>query len=171
MPVRIITIPFDPDKELFSDEDLCRFLLNKRVLALHPEFFQARDRPYWTVFIEYETVVSQDEPQADHLNEAQRLLLQRLKEWRKEKAGTEGVPVFIVATNKQLMEVVRRAPGNLEALRAIQGFGKKKIERHGKQIIEIVTAFYKKRPLRDEKTKIETKSETATDNDEAGTAP
>lgn len=171
MPVRIITIPFDPDKELFSDEDLCRFLLDKRILALHPKFFQVRDRPYWTVFIEYETVVSQDEPKADHLDEAQRLLLQRLKEWRKETAGAEGVPVFIVATNKQLMEVVRRAPGNLEALRAIQGFGKKKIERHGKQIVDIVTAFYKKRPLRDKKPEIEAESEKGAGSDEAGTAP
>jgi hypothetical protein len=29
MPVRIFTIPFEPDKEIFSDEDFSRFLLNK----------------------------------------------------------------------------------------------------------------------------------------------
>jgi len=34
MPIRIFTIPFDPEKELFADEDLSQFLLNKYVKKL-----------------------------------------------------------------------------------------------------------------------------------------
>jgi hypothetical protein len=31
MPVHIITLPFDPETEMFHDEELSRFLLKKRV--------------------------------------------------------------------------------------------------------------------------------------------
>jgi len=70
---------------------------------------------------------------SDDLNEAEKLILKRLKEWRKEKVEKQGIPVFIVATNRQLMDVIRRVPVTLEALRDVHGFGKKKIERYGKE--------------------------------------
>jgi len=150
MPVRIHTIPFDLDREIFQDEDLARFLLNKRVKALRPEFFQVNGRAYWTVFVDYETVLSEHkETDKDSLDEPQKLLFQRLREWRKETAEKAGVPVYIIATNTELMEAVRHAPTTLEALRQIRGFGKKKVEKHGKEIMGIIQAFYEKKPVRD----------------------
>jgi len=164
MPVRIFTIPFDSKKEVFSDEDLSRFLLNKNVKRLHPEFFQINGKAFWTVFIEYEAVVIPEKKDADYLDEAQRLLMKRLKEWRKEKAETVGIPVFIIATNKQLVDVIKRAPGTLEALREINGFGKKKIERYGGEIVKIITAFYEKKPLRFQKSKKLSEKRSKTDD-------
>ena len=41
-------------------------------------------------------------------------------------------------------DIVRVAPGSLEALKNIKGFGKRKISKYGKEIIEIVKAFYEK---------------------------
>ena len=149
MSVRVFTIPFDVQREIFQDEDFTRFLLNKRVKRLQPEFFQANSKAYWTVFVEYETVVVQENASdKDHLDDAQSLFMKRFRQWRKEKAEKEGIPVFIIATNKQLVDVIRHAPVSLESLRSIHGFGKKKIERYGKEIVEIVKAFYEKKPLR-----------------------
>jgi superfamily II DNA helicase RecQ len=148
MSVHIITLPFDPETEMFHDEELSRFLLNKRVVTLRPEFFQVNGRPYWSVFVEYETVLtaSDDRTESNNLDEPQRLLLQRLKEWRKEKAAAEGVPVYILATNSQLVELVKQTPQTLEALRQIHGFGRKKSEKYGTDIIGIIQAFYEKKP-------------------------
>jgi len=170
MPIRIFTIPFDPEKELFSDEDLSQFLLNKYVKKLQSEFFQINDRAFWTVFIEYEAVVSSEKPASDDLNEAEQLLMKRLKEWRKDKAEKEGIPVFIIATNKQFIDVIKRAPRNLEALRDIHGFGKKKIDRYGGEIVKIIAAFYEKKPLRSEKSKTRSDKKSKTNNakDEKG---
>jgi superfamily II DNA helicase RecQ len=133
---------------MFHDEELSRFLLNKRVVTLRPEFFQVNGRPYWSVFVEYETVLtaSDDRTESNNLDEPQRLLLQRLKEWRKEKAAAEGVPVYILATNSQLVELVKQTPQTLEALRQIHGFGRKKSEKYGTDIIGIIQAFYEKKP-------------------------
>ena len=143
MPIRILTVPFDPAHDLFQDEDLSKFLLNKRVKTLRPEFFQLDGRAFWSVFVEYESVMPDTSSRrADDLNEPQRLLYQRLREWRKEAAERDGFPVFLLATNSQLTEIVKQAPRSLEALRQIRGFGKKKLTRYGEQIVGIVTAFY-----------------------------
>jgi len=73
MPARIFTIPFDPRQEVFADEELQQFLLNKRVTTLRPEFFQTRGKAYWCVFVEYESVWETPEPNLDLLQDAQRL--------------------------------------------------------------------------------------------------
>jgi superfamily II DNA helicase RecQ len=148
MPVRIFTIPFEPQSEIFSDEEFSRFLLNKQVKRLQPEFFQTDGRAYWTVFVEYETISGPESNVQDGLDEGQRLLFQRLREWRAEKAEKEGIPVFIIATNKQLIDVIKRKPNVLEGLREINGFGQKKVDRHGKEILEIVKAFHSKKPIK-----------------------
>lgn len=160
MAIRILTVPFDPEKEIFQDEDLSRFLLNKRVMALHPQFFLSEGRPFWTVFVEYEPILDEVEtrPSGEELSDIQRTMLDRLRAWRKEKAGQDGVPVFILATNAQLEQVARRVPTTMEALRQIHGFGKKKVDRHGQDLIELVKAFHTK-----EKPSPPTKSETVDD--------
>ena len=149
MNVKIITVPFDPEKEVFQDETLSQFLTNKRVHTLHPQFFQNQGRPYWTVFVEYEAVLSKAEtlPAKEVLNDTQQALFRKLREWRKEKADRAGVPVFILATNIQLEQIVIRMPTSLEAIRQIQGFGKKKVEQHGRDIIALVKPFIEKKSV------------------------
>lgn len=147
MPVRILTIAFNPLQERFLDDELRSFLLNKTVKMMRPEFFQFHGQPFWSVFIEYENVLAAPVPPADGLDGPRRLLLQRLREWRKEQAEKGGVPVYIIATNKQLADLVSRAPMGLEALSQIDGFGKKKLERFGKEIVEIVRAFHQNNAL------------------------
>ncbi len=146
MPIRLFTIPFDPKQELFQDEELRAFLLNKQIKTLRPEVFQANGKAYWSIFAEYENVFSTDIEKSDGLNEPQKLLFQRLREWRKETANKEGIPVFIIANNSQLAEVVLRAPKTLESLRQIHGFGKKKVDKYGKEILGMIETFYEKKP-------------------------
>lgn len=147
MAVRILTIPFDPQTGGFPDDELRKFLLNKKLRSLHPQFFELHGTAYWTVFVEYESVVSAESPKNEALNTAEGLLYRRLQEWRKETAEREGVPVFIVATNKQLVALVKQRPMTLEALRSIQGFGKKKVSAYGKALVGILKAFFEKKPL------------------------
>lgn len=149
METVIFTIAFDPAKEVFEDDDLKKFLLNKKIKHIRPEFFQTKEKAYWTVFAEYETVLD-DSAKAKNqpaLSEPEHLLFNKLRIWRTEKAEKEGIPVFIIATNSELVAVVKKSPTNLEVLRSIKGFGKKKIDRHGKEIIEIVKAFHAQKPI------------------------
>jgi hypothetical protein len=61
MPVRIITIPFDRDKEIFDDEVLSDFMATKQVRSLQPKFFCLGDHAYWTVFLEYDLIMDPHE--------------------------------------------------------------------------------------------------------------
>jgi len=143
MPVRVFTIPFDPHLEVFQDEEFQKFLLNKQINVLRPEFFRIRDKAYWSVFVEYDVVDrTRSNPIPKELNEQQRLLFQRLREWRKETAEAEKVPVFIIATDRELAQIILHAPHTFEALRSIKGCGKKKTERYGKALIDLIKAFH-----------------------------
>lgn len=143
---RILTIPFDPEIGGFPDEALRRFASGVRIESSTVEFFQYEDVPYWSVFIEYEPLVPGKEatgPSATGLNRWQKLLLAELRKWRTETARTEGIPPYVVATNRVLTELALRAPRNLEELKLVKGFGEKRRERHGKELLERVNAFFK----------------------------
>jgi hypothetical protein len=100
---KMSTIPFDRQKKGFDEENLNRFVINKRITSHRSEFFQDGDDAFWTVFLEYDPLLEKTgDKETLSLNEPQKLLCERLKAWRKETAEKNGVPVFIVATNREL---------------------------------------------------------------------
>lgn len=143
MEVRIFTLPFDETSEGFPDEIVTEFCRNKRVLQVASKFFMFEGRPFWSVAVHYEVVVRGEEKLRE-LDEAQQLLFVRLKDWRKEKAAREGIPVYLVATNNHFLEIIRCRCRTLESFKSIKGFGKKRILKYGKEINEMVKAFYEK---------------------------
>ncbi|MBN1426020.1 HRDC domain-containing protein [Candidatus Fermentibacteria bacterium] len=146
MPVRILTVRFDRGREVFDDSELQAFLLNKRVGRVETAFFHVDGSPYWSLLIEYDEVLERATAQTDELGEAERLLLQRLREWRKATADAEGVPAYFIATNSQLKEVAVRSPISRESLKGIRGFGARRMERYGDKILDLVKAFLDQEP-------------------------
>ncbi len=62
--------------------------------------------------------------------------------WRKERADKDGVPVFVIGSNKEFSDLVINRPTSLEALKNIKGFGSGKISKYGREIIEMIKVFY-----------------------------
>jgi len=120
MAVHILTIPFDPEHQCFPDDDLRHFLANKRVRSMRPAFFQQDGHPYWTILIEYEPLLSEEEqrPHEPDLPEDRQHLLARLREWRKEQAERDGVPVFLIATRER-GPLLKRVNQELERQRVL----------------------------------------------------
>ena len=58
MAFKIITVPFSENKECFLEDELNQFLLSKNVKSWQAEFFSVNGKAYWTVFLEYETVLA-----------------------------------------------------------------------------------------------------------------
>jgi superfamily II DNA helicase RecQ len=143
MTIHVLTIPFNSNHGVFDDEGVSRFLINKRVKRLEPAFFTHEGKPYWSVYVEYESILTTDEkpPPKLCLTNDQTSLLNQLRKWRKVRADKDGVPVFIVATNAHLEKVVVKQPTSLEVLKQIDGFGKKKMEKYGSDILGLVKAF------------------------------
>ena len=57
MPYQIITMPFDRAGKVFVPDELNRFCLNKNILSRKIEFFTHDELPYWSVLLEYETIL------------------------------------------------------------------------------------------------------------------
>ena len=144
MGFRIITIPFELNKMEFSEDELNKFIVNKKINSYKAEFFQSGGAAFWTVFIDYENVHSPNEntkAMEEALSESDKALFGKLKEWRKEAADKNGFPVYVVCNNKEMLELVKNKPVTLEGLRNVQGFGDKKIENYGKEIVELIKSF------------------------------
>lgn len=147
--IRILTIPFDSDKELFDESAVNNFLMNKKLKSMETQFFTSGDKPYWTVFVEYEPILQdvkseKNREKESSMTDVQKHLYLKLKEWRKEKAEKAGIPVYVVATNSELMEVVVCAPETLENLKSIKGFGSKKVEKYGKELVSLIKTYFEK---------------------------
>lgn len=61
-----------------------------------------------------------------------------LRTFRRTRAYAEGVPPYIVLTNRQLVELVLQRPRSRQALRDIPGLGDKKIARFGADLLHLL---------------------------------
>jgi superfamily II DNA helicase RecQ len=124
--IKIVTVPFDEMKKCFIDEGLDRFTANKIIKRCEPRFFSTTNGAYWSVFFEYE-IPSGLENEENDFSEAEKLLYDRLRVWRKDKAEQKGFPVYVICNNSQLKTLVKLAPKTVEALKNIDGFGKRRL--------------------------------------------
>lgn len=142
MAFRIVTVPFESERGVFPDNELNTFLLDKKVRSYRVEFFIHAGRPYWSVFIEYEEIEDKNvEKLTQALDERQKLVFERLKAWRKEKGKELGMPVYVVFSNNQLVELAKRLPQTYEAMKSINGIGDKKVKSFGKEVLDILRTF------------------------------
>lgn len=68
-------------------------------------------------------------------------LYDKLAELRAEIADEEEVPRFIIFGNKALINVCHDLPTDEESLLKVKGFGKKKVDKYGTRVIEVVKKF------------------------------
>ena len=146
MKVRIFSFPFLPDQGGFDTDALDQFCLDKEILELSAHFFQQERQAYWTLYVRYRLPDSGNRASTSkfkdrHLNEKDRLLVRRLKEYRSEKAKELGWPPYLIFTQKQLMDFATQKMTTLEGFGPVKGFGGKRVQRFGKDILEIIKAF------------------------------
>ncbi|MBB3043315.1 MULTISPECIES: ATP-dependent helicase [Nocardioides] len=65
-------------------------------------------------------------------------LFERLREWRKARAGEEGKPAFVVFTDATLQLIAEHKPRTPEALLRINGIGRSKVEKYGDDVLDLV---------------------------------
>jgi ATP-dependent DNA helicase RecQ len=68
-------------------------------------------------------------------------LSERLREWRRRMANEQGVPPFVILHDSHLDELCRFQPASLAELRKVPGFGERRVERYGEQLLAILRCF------------------------------
>jgi ATP-dependent DNA helicase RecQ len=87
--------------------------------------------------------------------EASPLLVQALKDLRREMARAENAPAFVILSDANLMELATYLPLDLNAISSISGFGEVKVRKYGKQFVEVIQDYCKSHGL---ETKMHLKS-------------
>ena len=146
MKVKVLKIRLS-DKFIEQDQTvLDRFLRDNNVIKFESAFVKDEEG-YWSVILYYEeqkmSVNDTKTPNYsaendEDLNPDEIKILDSLKLWRTEKAKDQNLPVYFIATNKELLSIAKYKPIKKEELRDIKGFGKHKIENYGEEIIEIL---------------------------------
>lgn len=76
----------------------------------------------------------------DTMPEPDLMLLERLKQWRSDRARDDKVSAYIIAHNKLLEAIATRKPKDVKELRLIPGMGDTKLEKYGDEIIARVSS-------------------------------
>jgi ATP-dependent DNA helicase RecQ len=70
-----------------------------------------------------------------------RELNEYLREWRRNVAKDHGISTFLVLHDSALEDLCLVEPSNLQELRHVSGFGEKKVQMYGRQILEAIQKF------------------------------
>lgn len=160
MRARIFTLRFSPTLSAFDDSALQDFVRDKEVLSLREHFFVVHEVPHLCCVLAWQELpvsvaamqaVRATAPGRSHaeasrrgadalaaLGEGDRILFQTLRRWRSEAAQREGVPPYVVLTNRQLLLVVQGKPSTRNALAQLEGLGPAKVERYGEALLAVL---------------------------------
>ncbi len=72
------------------------------------------------------------------LSAADEPLLERLMDWRRQRARTDGVPAYVVADNKTLAAIATHRPSDEVELLGVPGIGQRKVAIYGTEILDLV---------------------------------
>jgi len=78
------------------------------------------------------------EPVVGFLDERAAELFEQLRRHRLALARGEGVPPFVIASDRTLREIALARPHTLDELRNAHGIGEAKLKRYGKELLEVV---------------------------------
>lgn len=156
MLLRVLTLPFDPDRRRFDDDELVRLQAEEgrcvQEYSLLPveaagglclvctlRLAGASPVPLGQRASEQEAVtvspVAAGPRETGELDAKGTELLERIRAWRRKAASDEGVPAYVILTNRQAREIARLRPASCAALQRIHGIGPKKVARHGEAIL------------------------------------
>jgi len=82
---------------------------------------------------------AKDDSSADDIEN--KVLFEELRQWRKERAEADALPVYVIAGQRVLAEIAAKLPTTMAELLAIKGMGKAKVALYGKDILRVVESY------------------------------
>lgn len=143
--LRLLTLQFEPSLGGFDTRPLDSFVADKELLDVREHFFVVRDLPYLACLVTFRPAARPPEPPSskpargrDTLEPADRALFDSLRTWRRERALADGVPPYVLFTDRELAGLVRARPRTRSALQSVPGVGARKVERYGDELLALL---------------------------------
>jgi superfamily II DNA helicase RecQ len=159
MRYKIFSVPLESGNALERERKLNDFLGGTNVKRVFASIVNQSEGPMWSVLFFYEgetqltqatqsTPVTQRAPAnpgtaADTgtpLTGEQVRSIVALKKWRADQAAQEGVPLYMVAQNKWLEDIVRMPARSVNDLTKVRGLGEWRVQKYGARMVEIVNS-------------------------------
>ena len=144
MKIKFFTIPITDISDF--EQELNNFLNTNKIIEFEKKLVRSENNIFWCIFIKYEGKPTnnyynkpKEKKKIDYVKELppeQSKKYEQLRTIRKEIAQKEVVSAYVVATNEEIAEIAKLVNPTLADLKKINGFGNKKAEKYGKQIIE-----------------------------------
>ena len=159
MQCKIFSVPLGSEEALDRERKLNDFLGATNVKRIFANLANQPEGSMWSVLFFYEdgAPVTQKTPAspveaaiADRrtsdapldpgtpLTGEQVRWIVALKKWRADAAALEGVPLYMVAQNKWLEDIVRMPVKTLDDLKKVRGLGEWRVQKYGAKIVEIL---------------------------------
>jgi ATP-dependent exoDNAse (exonuclease V) alpha subunit len=116
--------------------------INNMALRMHPDIFEF-DRSLLSASHGLAQITDDFDEAEESQNQAEdaevdKLLLDTLKTWRRQRAAADSVPAYIVAHDSALEALATHQPTSPQQLLAVKGFGKNKLDQYGNEILAIM---------------------------------
>lgn len=93
-----------------------------------------------------EIVKKTKKKRTDSLTSAGFSLFEKLRQLRLIIAKQEALPPYIIFSDKTLIDMCAKAPGNREEMLMVSGVGENKFNKYGKRFLDAITAFLSENP-------------------------
>lgn len=143
MKVKVLKIRID-DRFQITDEAIVNDYLSRFEIVNMNAKLVADEITYWSVLIYYNnkknTVISSKNTvnSESELSEEEKIIYNKLKDWRADKAREAQLPAYIIFHNTHLMSIARHKPCTLDDLENVNGIEKRKVEKFDIEIIEVL---------------------------------
>ncbi|MDA1257263.1 MAG: ATP-dependent DNA helicase [Chloroflexi bacterium] len=82
-----------------------------------------------------------DAPTATKLEHTNRPLYDELRLWRKTRSDQDGVPAFVVFSDRTLVALAQARPTDIDELFSVFGIGAAKRDRYGREVLEVIDRY------------------------------
>ena len=148
MPFQYFVVPVHDSGS--ATQELNSFLVSHKVLAVERQFVAAGPDSFWAICVDHWQVAGgAARPDGarrnvstatridykDRLSPADFKLFLKLREWRKQTAQAEAVPVYAIFTNEQLAQVVSSKAHSKADLATIDGIGEARVAKYAEALL------------------------------------
>ena len=151
MQIRVITMRYSESLQGFPEDALKTATFGREVLNFDQHFFVHGNVPHIALILSLADAggASSGFVRADRngaasavleaqIPEENRKYYLALKDWRNRTAKQNGCPAYAVARNRQLAELVLKAPKSLAAIREIDGCGESFCKQYGDEVLKML---------------------------------
>ncbi len=146
LDVKLITLRYCPVLGAFDETPLVEAARGGALVELREHFFETGGVAHLACLLLLRRPGNgSDEPPGPArpnpvrgLDEGQRAIFEQLRVWRNAQAREEGVPPYILFSNRELAGIAKARPTSPTALSNVEGVGPAKIERYGVAVLELL---------------------------------